>query len=154
MGAGYHGGFGNTKGAKSHQKTIEEQQKKTLIDSKIVSEMERNHIKFTKENLVFTTKDKTGQIIFLETGKDDAGLKHIQQRHTREFHDAFSVKKEEIPHFLYKVVREGNIVDNHIEIRNGKQTVTKVYDYQGNYYILTGVGTNGFIVTARPAKKE
>ena len=90
----------------------------------------------------------------METGKDDAGLKHIQQRHTREFQDAFSVKKEDIPHFLYKVVREGNIVDNHIEIRNGKPTVTKVYDYQGNYYILTGVGTNGFIVTARPAKKE
>lgn len=116
--------------------------------------MERTHVKFTKKNLVFATRDKTGQIIFLETGKDDAGLKHIQQRHTREFYEAFSVKKENIPHFLYKVVREGNIVDNHIEIRNGRQTVTKVYDYQGNYYILTGVGTNGFIVTARPAKKE
>lgn len=154
MGAGYHGGFGNTKGAKSHQKTIEEKQKKTLIDSKIVSEMERTHVKFTKENLVFATRDKTGQIVFLEIGKDDAGLKHIQQRHAREFYEAFSVKEENIPQFLYKVVREGNIVDNHIEIRNGRQTVTKVYDYQGNYYILTGVGTNGFIVTARPAKKE
>ncbi|MBQ8374869.1 MAG: hypothetical protein IJX98_04765 [Clostridia bacterium] len=154
MGAGYHGGFGSTKGAKSHQKAVEEKQKNSLIDPKIVSEMERNNIKFTRTNLVFTTKDKTGQIIFLEIGKDDAGLKHIQQRHTREFFEAFSVKKEDIPHFLYKVVREGNIVDNHIEIRNGRQTITKVYDYQGNYYILTGVGTNGFIVTARPAKKE
>lgn len=154
MGAGYHGGFGSTKGAKSHQKIAEEKKKKSLLDPKIVSEMERNNIKFTKSNLVFATKDKTGQIIFLETGKDEAGLKHIQQRHTREFYEAFSVKKENIPHFLYKVVREGNIVDNHIEIRNGRQTITKVYDYQGNYYILTGVGTNGFIVTARPARKE
>ena len=109
MGAGYHGGFGSTKGAKSHQTTIEEKQKKPLIDSKVVSEMERTHVKFTKKNLVFATRDKTGQIIFLETGKDDAGLKHIQQRHTREFYEAFSVKKENIPHFLYKVVREGNI---------------------------------------------
>ena len=128
------------------------------IEKKVVDlyiELKLNtHVKFTKKNLVFATRDKTGQIIFLETGKDDAGLKHIQQRHTREFYEAFSVKKENIPHFLYKVVREGNIVDNHIEIRNGRQTVTKVYDYQGNYYILTGVGTNGFIVTARPAKKE
>ena len=154
MGAGYHGGFGNTKGAKSHQKVIEEKQNKSLIDPKIVSEMERTNVKFTKGNLVFTTKDKTGQIVFLETGKDDAGLKHIQQRHTREFYDGFSVKKEDIPHFLYKVVREGNIVDSHIEIRNGRESVTKVYDYQGNYYILTGIGTNGFIVTARPARKE
>ncbi len=154
MGAGYHGGFGQTKGSKTHQKAAEEKQKKNLIDSKIVSEMERTHIKFTKENLVFATRDKTGQIVFLETGKDDAGLKHIQQRHTREFFETFSVKKEDIPIFLYKVVCEGNIVDNHIEIRNGRQTITKVYDYQGNYYILTGVGTNGFIVTARPAKKE
>lgn len=60
MGAGYHGGFGNTKGLKSHQQVVEEKQKKNLIDPKIVSEMERNNIKFTKSNLVFTTKDKTG----------------------------------------------------------------------------------------------
>lgn len=150
MGAGYHGGFGQTKGAKQHQKVFQN----TLVEKKLVSEMERKKIKFTKENLVFTTKDKTGQIVFLETGNEGAGLMHIQQRHMREFYDVFKVKKEDISYFLYKVVREGNIVDNHIEIRNGKQTITKVYDYQGNYYILTGIGTNGFIVTARPTRKE
>ncbi len=39
--------------------------------------MQKNRIKFTKENLVFVARDKTGQIVFLEKGKDDAGLKHI-----------------------------------------------------------------------------
>lgn len=89
----------------------------------------------------------------MESGNDGAGLMHIKKRHVREFFEAFNVREEVISLFLYKVICWGDIVDMHIEIRNGKEAVTKVYDYQGAYYILTGVGTNGFIVTARPAKK-
>ena len=49
MGAGYHGGFGKTKGNSSHE--IKEQPKKkppkekSLIDKNLVSEMENNQIK-------------------------------------------------------------------------------------------------------------
>lgn len=155
MGAGYHGGFGKTYGNSTHKDNGTSYiSQKNLINENIVFEMQKNRIKFTKENLVFVARDKTGQIVFLEKGKDDAGLKHIQNRHAMEFFEAFGVKSGNIPHYLYKVVTNGNIADNHIEIRNGRKTVTRVYDCQGNYYILTGIGTNGFIVTARPARKE
>lgn len=29
----------------------------------------------------------------------------------------------------------------------------RVYSYQGNYYIVIGIGTNGFIISAYPHKK-
>lgn len=157
MGAGYHGGFGKTYGNSTHKANesgAPSNKNLNLINENLVAEMQKNKIKFTKENLVFVTKDKSGQIIFLEKGKNNAGLKHIQNRHTRELFEAFGVKGSNIPNFLYKVITNGDIVDNQTEIRNGRKTVTKVYDYQGNYYILTGIGTNGFIVTARPARKE
>lgn len=66
MGAGYHGGFGKTKGEKKRKKTIENIKKNSvnLIDEKIVLEMEKNKIKFTKDRLVFVTKDKLGQTLF------------------------------------------------------------------------------------------
>ena len=79
MGAGYHGGFGKTYGNGVHKANVSSSiSKKNLIDENLVFEMQKNNIKFTKENLVFVTRDKSGQIIFLEKGKDDAGLKHIQ----------------------------------------------------------------------------
>lgn len=159
MGAGYHGGFGKTYGDRVHKGNGLSNNEiyiryKNLIDTKLVVEMEKNNIKFSKDSLVFVTKDKSGQIIFLETGKDEAGLNHIQRRHSREFVEAFGVKSKDIPNFLYKVISDGVIVDERMEMRRGREAFTKVYDYQGNYYILTGIGTNGFVVTARPAKKE
>ena len=30
----------------------------------------------------------------------------------------------------------------------------RVYEYKGNYYTMTGIGTNGFIVLAYPFRKD
>lgn len=154
MGAGYHGGFGNTKGAQSHQTNIEEKQKNSLIDSKIVSEMERNHVKFTKANLVFTTKDKTGQIIFLETGNDGAGLKHIQQRHIQDFVEKHKIQAQQITEHIHSVFKYGDLEYSRLTLKNGKEGFERLYKYKGNYYLLSGVGTNGFVVSAYPLDIE
>ena len=131
MGAGYHGGFGKTKGNSLHE--INEPPKKkipketSLIDENLVSEMENNQIKFTKENLVFATKDKTGQIVFLETGKDDAGLKHIEQRHTKDFIEKHKIEASQIPKHIYSVFTQGDLEYSRITVKNGKEGFERLY---------------------------
>lgn len=48
MGAGFHGGFAKTQGAKTNE------------TNKLINELERNGVKFRKEDIIFITKDKTG----------------------------------------------------------------------------------------------
>ena len=145
MGAGYHGGFGNgTMGAKDAQTHF------------LINELQKNGVKFTKEDMVFITKDATGQTIWLEKGNQSAGLEHIlngngtSPGHAKDFEKAFGVSKNQIPSFLNDVVSKGTIVSNELKSMNGQGGFERVYYYGGKYYVLTGIGTNGFIVTAYP----
>ena len=125
-----------------------------MIDPKIVSEMERTNVKFTKENLVFTTRDKTGQIIFLETGSSSAGLKHIKQRHAQDFIDKHNIQLAQVTEHIYSVFTNGNLEYSRITLKKGKEGFERLYTYKGNYYLLSGVGTNGFVVSAYPLDAE
>lgn len=51
MGAGFHGGFGGTKGATDNE------------TAELIAGLEKSGVKFTKENIVFITKDGTGQTV-------------------------------------------------------------------------------------------
>lgn len=73
MGAGYHGGFGNTKGATN----VNNDNKKYETDESLKSELRSNNIKFNEADMVFIARDKTGQIVWLENGNSSAGLTHI-----------------------------------------------------------------------------
>ena len=160
MGAGYHGGFGHTDGEKTHQKNLETTKKSSisLVDKNIVSEMERNNIKFAKEDLIFTTKDKTGQLIFLEKGNSSAGLQHIldgngdKEGHAEDFKRAVGISREEIPNYLHKVITHGTIIKEEVKTFGGKTGYERDYYYNGKYFVVTGIGTNGFLVSAYPKK--
>ena len=156
MGAGYHGGFGNTNGDKKYKEAIGKRKQihKGLIDKNLIKELNNSDIKFTEKDILFITRDKTNQIVWLEKGNKFAGFEHIKSRHGQDFVKAFNFNEDTLHESLYKVIKFGNIVDDHIEIRNGISSITRVYDYEGAYYLLTGIGINGFIVTARPQKKE
>lgn len=41
-----------------------------------------------------------------------------------------------------------------VDIIKGKWGYERCYEYKGNYYIMTGIGSNGFIVTAYPIGKD
>lgn len=147
MGAGFYGGFGGgTQGAKDN----------TTAD--LIAGLEKSGVKFTKENIVFITKDATGQTVWLETGNASAGLEHIlngdgrTQGHAGDFERAFGISRENIPAFLHKVVSEGTVVSNEIKIKNGREGYERVYYYDGKHYVLSGLGTNGFIVSAYPVE--
>lgn len=144
MGAGFHGGFGNTQGARNKE-----------IDD-LIKELERNGIKFKKEDIIFITKDKTGQTVWLERGNSSAGLKHIingngiTPGHAKDFEKAFGISKSQIHKYLNKIISNGSVISNELKNINGRSGFERIYYFNKKYYMLAGIGTNGFIVTAYP----
>ena len=136
MGAGFHGGFGGTKGAQDN----------TTVN--LIAELEKSGIKFTKENIVFITKDGTGQTVWLETGSTSTGLQHIISRHGNDFQAKHGIKSSEIANHLETIFQNEKIEYNRVTRNNGGYE--RLYSYNGKYYILSGVGENGYIVSAYP----
>lgn len=148
MGTGFYGGFGRT-----NKSNVNE-------SDNLIKELEKNDVKFTKENIVFITKDQTGQIVWLETGNKSAGLSHIldgdviTSGHAADFERAFGISREQIPNYLEKVIRYGTVVDNKIVKRGSREGYERTYYYDGKHYVVTGIGTNGFVISAYPKKKK
>lgn len=141
MGAGFHGGFGKTRGAKSNE------------TNKLIKELERNGVKFSKENIIFITKDKAGQTVWLEKGNSSAGFEHIVQRHSKDFAEKHKINSDSIASHLNYVFTNGKVEYTRETNKNGKTGYEKLYNFKEQYYLLTGVGTNGFIVTTYPIDK-
>ena len=122
------------------------------MNKELIKELSDAGITFSEENIVFIAKDATGQIVWLENGSDQAGLTHIINRHMDDFVNAIGLTKEALPKFLEDVVTKGDVISN--TLTKAQTGYTRIYDYDGNYYTVTGIGTNGFIVTAYPTPKE
>lgn len=148
MGAGFHGGFGKTQGTKDN------------TAANLITGLEKNGVKFTKENIVFITKDATGQTVWLEKGNAFIGLEHIlngdgrTQGHAADFERAFGVTGDAIPSYLEKIISNGAVVSNKLVKKGSREGYERTYYYEGNHYVITGIGTNGFIVSAYPKKKK
>lgn len=147
MGAGIHGGFGmGTKGAQDSQ-----------TDS-LIKELEKSGAKFTEKDILFVTKDATGQLVWLEKGNKSAGLEHIingdgkSSGHAADFEKAFGISKDQVACYLNKVISYGKIISNKLVKRGSCEGFERVYYYLGKYYVITGIGTNGFIISAYPKK--
>ena len=158
MGAGYHGGFGSTNGSAIGNAGSDGEKE---IDENLKKELRNSNIKFNEKDMVFITRDKTGQIVWLENGNSSAGLKHIldgkagSPGHAKDFEKAFGVKRNDVGSYLKKVIQNGTVISNKIvSIGSGRQGYERVYEYKGNYYTMTGIGTNGFIISAYPVRKD
>ncbi len=136
MGAGFHGGFGGTQGAKDN------------ATADLIAGLEKNGVKFTKENIVFITKDGTGQTVWLETGSQSTGMQHIISRHADNFLEKHGVAKAEIATHLEAVFHQGKVEYSRIMSKTGGYE--RLYSHNGRYYLLSGVGKNGYIVSAYP----
>ena len=122
----------------------------------LIEELDKNNVKFNREDIVFITRDKTGQILWLENGNAGAGLEHILNGngktigHAADFERAFGIERSEIPDLLKKVVSQGEIISNTLKPVGRRMGFERVYSYRGQKYVLAGIGTNGFIVSAYP----
>lgn len=114
---------------------------KQLVDS---------NTKISVKDVVFTTKDKSGQIVWLEKGNSSSGLVHIM-KHENDFVTKHNIQKGHLPDHIKKVVSKGKIISSRqVLLHNGRKGLEKIYLYKGKYYTLGAIGTNGFIVSMYP----
>ena len=126
-----------------------------LIDQSHLAEMEASGVKFTREDVMFTARDSTGQIVWLEKGSKTAGYAHLESRgHVAQIAKKFGVSESEVPRLLRNVIRDGRIVSNKIKKANGREGYERIYEYNGDRILLTGIGLNGFMVSAYPLKSR
>lgn len=138
MSKGTSGHFSGTTGSK-----------KQLID-----DLKSKNIKFSEKDLLFITKDKTGQTIWLETGNSSSGMTHIISRHAKDFQNKHGISQSELSSHLNKVFTSGNVEYNRTTQRSGRLGYERLYSYNGKYYLLSGVGSNGYIVSAYPLSQN
>lgn len=119
-------------------------------DELLFAELDKDQVKYTRENVIFIVRDVTGQIVWLETGNETAGLTHILKRHAENFKKSLDMDPDQIPEYIIKVITLGEIIENKIVMRNNRPGFSRKYYYEGKYYILTGIGLNGFIISAYP----
>jgi hypothetical protein len=132
MGGGYFGGFKNTKGA--------------LKPRELMDELRESGVKFKEEDVVLITKTKINELVWLEKGDNTKGLEHILRRHEKDLERKFGLKKEDIPSFVKDVFTNGIEISR--KFKNGG--FQKEYLYKDKHIVISGVGTNGFIVSIYP----
>ena len=118
---------------------------KLLIDAKV---------KFNADDVLFVTKDKANQLIWLEKGNDNAGLNHILNKHADDFSSKHNVSKESIANHINEIVTNGDIEYSRVTKRGFRVGIEKLYSHNGKYYLLSCLGTNGFIVSAYPIREK
>ena len=130
-----------------------------LIDPAHIDEMKNKGVQFSEDNVVMTAKDRDGNLMWLETGNEHAGLKHLLQGngktpgHANDFKNAFDVSPAQVPSLIKSIISDGTLVVNRErKLANGRIGFERVYSVNGKHYLLIGVGTNGFIVTAYPVE--
>ena len=132
MGTGFSGDYKNTQGS--------------LKPEHLMEELRARGNKFTVEDVVIVTKTKKGELVWLEQGDSSAGLIHIIERHKNDLERKYGITEEKIPVFVKDVFTDGIEISSK-EKNNGLE---KIYQYKGEYIVITGVGTNGFIVSIYP----
>lgn len=146
----YNSGLGTSgTGTPSLENNVYESIVSDIQRDLLTSELEQNGIKFTKEDIVFIAKDKTGKTVFLEKGNTSAGLQHILDRHEKDFINK-GLKREDIPKVIMKALTSGTNTGR-VQGRSPGRPIYEV-EYNGTVYdIAITVGSNGFIVGANPA---
>ncbi len=81
--------------------------------------------KINPKDVVFTAKDKNGQVVWLENGNATKGLEHIK-KHTDDFVAKHNIKKEHLVCHLKNVIKNGVVVHSQEKIlSNGKKGLEK-----------------------------
>lgn len=130
-----------------------------LTKNQMIEQLTKAGVKFNLSDVLFVIKDQTGQLVWLEKGNKYAGLEHIlhgnerSTGHAADFKKALGLEPDQIPEYLQKVLTYGNVISNTIKPIGKRMGFERIYSYERNYYIVTGIGTNGFIISAYPHRK-
>lgn len=114
-----------------------------------IEELRQSGAKFTEKDIVFITKDHTHQIIWMESGDNHAGLQHIINRHAEDFRKSMGIGSDKIADTLHSLFKNGTICYNRIK-QGTNGGFERLYYSDNKYYLLSGIGSNGFIISAYP----
>ena len=127
--------------------------KEVVKGNPLLAELVNSGVKISPEKIIFAARDKSGQIVWLESGNQSAGLSHIVQRHAADFAAKHDIQPQKLASYLRDVIAKGRIVSSKlVALKNGKQGLEKIYVYKDKYYTMSAIGTNGYIVTMYPTK--
>jgi hypothetical protein len=112
--------------------------------ARLIDEVAASGKKITPENVVGIRKLSDGRTVWLETGSDTAGLRHIYKRHEVDFANK-GISRAEVPNIIMNALEKGNIVGT-----NGSVNVYRITSNGVEQNIAIGIGSNGFIVRANP----
>ncbi|MEJ2251394.1 MAG: hypothetical protein P8Y97_17295, partial [Candidatus Lokiarchaeota archaeon] len=126
-------------------------------DQQYISELRTQDIKLNEEEIIWITKNSEGKIIWLELGQHNyinpdkgAGLEHLYQKHTIGQFERWGFKSPEaIAKFLLEIISDTK-QNPHTDKKGW--IVYEVKTSLGTQYLAFQIGSNGFIVTARPYK--
>jgi filamentous hemagglutinin len=120
---------------------------KGTLNTSLLDELTANGVKFTRENVIATTRSPDGKVVFLETGNSKAGLQHIIEEHGSQFAQ-MGVSEAQIPGVVMRAISEGKLVGY-----QGSGLGRPIYELNVNgqtQRIAVTVGDNGFVVGANP----
>ena len=113
--------------------------------------------KINPKEIVFITRDPSGRIVWLEVGETEAeavehdgrpsGLKHILERHSRDFSE-LGISEKEIPSFIQNLILSGTVIG-----RDRGGIIYRNSMGEGLLPIAVVIGSNGYIVSAYPDRK-
>lgn len=116
--------------------------------------LDEANVKYKKEDVIFVLHDSSGQLMWLEKGNEKSGLTHILKRHEIDFANKHGVTQDEIPKHINTIIRDGKLEYYKVIQRNGRNCYERLYSKSNQYYLQTGVGENGYIVTAYPISEK
>lgn len=111
----------------------------------LIDEVIANGEKISPNKVLMITRDPTEKIVWLETGNDSSGLKHIIDAHGKDFNGK-GIANADIPNYVLEAVYQGNVVGT-----QGKRNPRTIYEFTYNGVtrrIAIQVSENGYIVGA------
>jgi hypothetical protein len=117
------------------------------LNDSLIRGLSEQGINHTPENIVRIAQNSDGKTIFLETGNSRAGLQHIVERHMDDF-AARGISQDQIPDAVIAATTQGKIIGT-----QGRSRI--IFEVKFNNQIqriAVEIGSNGFIVSANPAK--
>lgn len=133
---------------------IRELEKRYVQWERDIQKLKEVGVKFTPQDVIFTTNDESGQLIWLEKGNENAGLKHIIKNHAKDFENKLGVSESEISNIIMDIITNGKLMS--VSKRSGKtfDQYEKIYKYKNEYFFLAALGTNGYVVSMHPENNE
>ena len=103
----------------------------------------------------YTGKDavlRKTRIVFLEKGNDKVGLQHLLKEHAEQFKKKFDgIKSNDISEFIERTMENRQPFGSKEGTKGG---ITVVYKIEEDKYLVVGIASNGFIITAHPSSKK